>query len=424
MKLDYRRTFLLGFGFFGISVIWSIYNAYVPIFLREYGLTLATVGLIMTFDNWIAIVIQPWVGFMSDRTRSRFGRRKPFLMIGAPIAAIFFALIPIVHLNMSHTIGVLLLLMGVIIIMNFAMAIFRTPTIALMPDITPSQLRSQANGIINMMGGLGTAIAFLGGAILYNAGRALPFIAGSILMFGAISLVLMVIREPAMPSTGPHGDEKERQGVFVTIKEIVGDRDKSALFILLAIFFWFLSYNGLETFWTTYGKEYLDIGESSAAAMLTYFALAFLVFALPSGFIAGRYGRKRTIMIGLTVLTILFAGAFFTTNMLYLSAMLIIGGVAWALVNVNSLAMVVDIAPQTKLGSYTGLYYFFSMGAAIIAPPIFGALIDGVGYKMMFVLTPLFQFIALLCMSRVKRGEALPPATMAAALEGVADADF
>ncbi|RLA94424.1 MAG: MFS transporter, partial [Deltaproteobacteria bacterium] len=140
MKFDYKKIFLLGFGFFGISLIWSVYNSYVPIFLREYELPLWLVGLVMTFDNIVGITIQPYVGFLSDRTRTRFGRRIPYLMIGAPIAAIFFSLIPVLHLVApSFT-----LFITAIIIMNIAMAIFRTPTVALMPDITPSPLRSKA----------------------------------------------------------------------------------------------------------------------------------------------------------------------------------------------------------------------------------------------------------------------------------------
>src|SRR4030042_5230051 len=171
MKIDYRKTFLLGFGFFGISLIWSVYKSDVPIFLRAYEHPLWLVGLIMTFDNRAGVTIQPYVGFLSGRTRSRLGRRIPFLMIGAPIAAAFFALIPIVHTSMNA----FSLLLGVIIIMNIAMAIFRTPTVALMPDITPSPLRSKANGIINLMGGLGTTMAFLGGAFLYRLNKGLPF---------------------------------------------------------------------------------------------------------------------------------------------------------------------------------------------------------------------------------------------------------
>ncbi len=360
MKLDYRKTLLLGFGFFGISLIWSVYNSYVPIFLREYALPLWLVGLVMTFDNIAGVTIQPYVGFLSDRTRTRLGRRVPYLIIGAPIAALFCALIPVLHLGMVAFV----LLIAAIIVMNIAMAIFRAPTVALMPDITPSPLRSKANGIINLMGGLGTTLAFLGGAFLYRANRGLPFWVAAAVLLAAEAIVVLAIREPEQ-----YQEAEERTGVLATIREIAISQEKSAPFILLAIFTWFIGYNAIETFWTTYGKEFLGITESSAAAMLTYVSAAFLVFSLPAGFIATRFGRRRTTLAGLTMLFVFILGGYFTTNMAYLTGMLIIAGIAWALININSFPMVSDIAPPGKIGSYTGLYYFSSMLAAIVAPP-------------------------------------------------------
>jgi maltose/moltooligosaccharide transporter len=398
MKLDYRKTFLLGFGFLGISLIWSVYNSYVPIFLREYNLPLWLVGLVMTFDNIAGVTIQPYVGFLSDRTHTRFGRRLPFLMTGAPIAALFFVLIPVLHL----AVPTFALLLAAIIIMNIAMAIFRTPTVALMPDITPSPLRSKANGIINLMGGLGTTLAFLGGAFLYRANRGLPFYVGAALMLAAVAIVVLVIREPR-----EHADEaKERTGLLATIAEIINSQEKSALFILLAIFTWFIGYNAIETFWTTYGKEFLGIEESSAAAMLTYVSAAFLVFSLPAGVIATRFGRRRTILVGLGMLLVFILGGYFTTSMAYLTAMLILAGIAWALININSFPMVSDIAPAGAIGSYTGLYYFSSMLAAIVAPPLVGGLMDLLGHRTMFLFSSFSMLLAILCMLQVKRGEA------------------
>jgi len=151
MKLDYKRTLILGFGFFGISIIWSVYNSFVPVFLRQYALPWWLVGFVMTFDNILGITMLPYIGQLSDNTWTRLGRRRPFILIGAPIAAVLFVVIPAIHLNMTHVASTLWLLTGVIIIMNIAMALFRTPTVALMPDITPPALRSKANGIINLM---------------------------------------------------------------------------------------------------------------------------------------------------------------------------------------------------------------------------------------------------------------------------------
>ncbi len=398
MKLDYKRTLLLGFGFLGISLIWSVYNSYMPIFLREYSLPLSLVGLIMTFDNIAGITLQPYIGFLSDRTRTRFGRRMPYLMVGAPIAAIFFALIPVFHV----VVRAFPLLMGAVILMNIAMAIFRTPTVALMPDITPSPLRSKANGIINFMGGLGTTAAFLGGAFLYRMNRGLPFYVGAALMLLATAIVVLVIHEPQS-----HEEKQEEQpGVLSTVRDIITSNEKSALFIFVAIFTWFIGYNAIETFWTTYGKESLGITESSAAAMLTFVSGAFLLFALPAGFVATRFGRKRTILAGLVTMIVFILGGYFVTNLMYLRVMLILAGIAWALININSFPMVSDIAPPGKIGSYTGLYYFFSMAAAIAAPPLVGALMDWLGLRTLFLFSPCFLLLAAVCMSQVKRGEA------------------
>jgi maltose/moltooligosaccharide transporter len=400
MRLDYKKTLLLGFGFLGISLIWSVYNSYMPIFLREYSLPLWLVGLIMTFDNIAGITIQPYVGFLSDRTRTRFGRRMPYLMVGAPIAAIFFALIPVFHV----VVRAFPLLMGAVILMNVAMALFRTPTVALMPDITPSRLRSKANGIINFMGGLGTTAAFLGGAFLYRMNRGLPFYVGAALMLLATAIVVLVIHEPQKFEE----KQEDQVGVLSTLRDIIASQEKSALFIFLAIFTWFIGYNALETFWTTYGKESLGIAESSAAAMLTFVSGAFLLFAVPAGFVATRFGRRRTILAGLAMMIVFILGGYFVANLMYLRVMLILAGIAWALININSFPMVSDIAPPGRTGSYTGLYYFFSMAAAIVAPPLAGALMDWLGLRTLFLFSPFFLLLAALSMSRVKRGEATP----------------
>ena len=427
MKLDYKRTFLLGLGFFGISVIWSIYNSYVPPFLREYELPWWLVGFVMTFDNIAGIVIQPYIGQLSDRTRTRLGRRMPYILVGAPIAAIFWMFIPVIHLNMPHVTVTLAALMGVIIVMNIAMAIFRTPTVALMPDITPSPLRSKANGIINLMGGLGATLAFLGGAFLYKIYPGLPFWVSGAIMLGAEVVVLLVIREPREYYSREGREAAPRPSLLDTLLQTLRDvgqviraPEKSALFIFLAIFTWFVGYNAIETFWTSYGREVLYAGQiaagqmtadqavAKASGMLTYISAVFLVFALPAGFIATRFGRKRTILSGLAILMVMWLGIYFIRADFYVIATLILSGVGWALININSLPIVVDLVPEEKVGSYTGLYYFFSMAAAITAPPLVGALMDLLGVRVMFLFTPLFMVFAFLCVCGVRRSEPVP----------------
>src|SRR5512136_1659871 len=191
-RFPWASTFILGFGFFGISIIWPLFNSLIPPMLKDLGLTAGVTGFILTWDNIINMFFQPYVGSRSDRTHSRFGRRKPWLMLGAPIAALFFILVPFVRENF---ILIALAILGT----NIGMALFRSPTIAYLGDLFRPEERSKANGVINLMGGLGGAIALLGGGALYKIGVPLPFIVGAGVMLIAILVVLLFVREPEAP---------------------------------------------------------------------------------------------------------------------------------------------------------------------------------------------------------------------------------
>ena len=196
------KTFLLGFGFLGVSVVWAMYNAYVPVFLKStFGLRSSLIGGIMTIDNVFAILLLPFLGALSDRTRSRLGRRRPYILVGSILAFVFFVLIP--YTNLYQVLGLMML---TIVLMNLSMALFRSPVIALMPDITPSRFRSQANGVINFMGGLGALLVYFGGKPLYDRNITLPFLVGGFVMFGASLLVVLFIREPRLEATDSPGD--------------------------------------------------------------------------------------------------------------------------------------------------------------------------------------------------------------------------
>lgn len=418
------KTFLLGFGFLGISMIWSLYNAYVPVFLKDtFNLPLTAVGGIMTIDNIFAIVLLPYLGALSDKTNTRIGRRRPYILIGAPLAMFFFIMIP--YMN---TIQSLFLMMLVIILMNLSMSLYRSPVIALMPDITPSKYRSHANGIINLMGGLGALLAFFGSKPLYNMDKTYPFIAGGLIMFFACMMVVLFIREDKSLSYTNESSEKlsfrkSFDELIDNLKDVI-HRDKSLLFILLSILFWFIGFNSIETFFTLYAKYYLGIGETSGATILGYYSLIFMVTAIPSGLIGAKIGRRKTIRIGLSVLMICLlaslAGSFFiskdNTVLIFWSyaAAFMCAGFGWALVNVNSLPMVVDMTTAEKVGGYTGLYYFFSQAANIAAPPVAGFVLDlstdqgkfAGGYVSLLLFAVILFFIAFLTMSQVKRGEA------------------
>lgn len=419
-RVNYGKIFLLGFGFFGISIIWALYNAYVPIFLKDFALSSFIIGIVMVIDNIFAIVMLPYIGALSDKTRTKWGRRMPYIMIGAPSAALFFALIPI-----ARRYQVLALMMGTIIFMNFFMALFRSPVIALMPDITPSRFRSQANGIINFMGGLGALFAYFGGKVLYDINYALPFYVGAALMLIANILVVLFIKEPEEYRVKEKTKKISFKETFnqsfgelkENLKDVFASQEKSLFFMLLAIFLWFIAFNSVETFFTSYAKFELGIKESTGAFMLGIFALGFMVFSIPAGFIGGKFGRKRTMSLGLIIVTAvmiiaLYLGLQATSSKIStdfvvkaFSGLFLLGGFGWGLINVNSLPMVVDMTTEEKVGGYTGLYYFFSMAANIFAPPLSGIAIDYFGYSSLLVFATIFFVLALIAVQFVKRGD-------------------
>src|SRR5690349_2101869 len=428
MKFSYGKIFLLGFGFFGVSVIWGVYNAFVPIFLaNKFGLEPAFIGFFMTLDNVAALFIQPPVGAWSDRLRTPLGRRLPFILIGAPITALAFGLIPLA--------SALPLFVACTSTLLLSAALWRTPVVALMPDITPSDKRSQANGIINFMGGIGTIIALQTGGLLYKMSPSFPFWLGSALVVVAALIVFLFIKEPKdYHRSSPAGEESNepQPSMIESLREVLSDEDKSGARILFAIFFWFIGYSAVETFFTLYAQEHLGIDAGDGATMLSVFPLFFVLFAIPSGFIAARIGRRVAISFGLVLVSIILAlfyilpadtlltpispllllGIPLVDNgprMLTLAGvMLMFGGSGWAFVNINSLPMVVELTSAARIGTFTGLYYLFSTFSAIIGPNINGWAIQFAGnnYNIIMLIAPFFMLTALVLMLGVRRGEA------------------
>lgn len=414
MKFSIGKTFLLGLGFFGVSVIWSVYNAFVPVFLEEKFLMAAGfIGFFMTLDNIAALFIQPAVGNWSDRLRTSIGRRMPFILVGAPVAAIAFIILPMATSLVLFFLAALALLLS--------MAVWRTPVVALMPDITPSKYRSQANGIINFMGGLGAIIAFLGGAKLYDMNPNYPFLLGAALVAISAVLVFIFIKEPREYSTNP----KDMPSLGKSVKAILNDKDKSALRILLAIFSWFIAYNGIEAFFTLYAKNHLGLTVSDGSRLLGQLSLLFVVFSLPAGYIGAAIGRRKTILSGILLMTACIMTIFFLptgtlTNVLtklpvvgevpVIGLILMVIGIGWALININSLPMVVDMTDASHIGTYTGLYYLFSTLAAITGPILYGQIVQlsGNQYNLLMMISPMALIAAALLTFGVKRGEAKP----------------
>ena len=392
-RFSYGKTFLVGFGFFGISIIWPLFNSLIPPMLEDLGLSALAVGFIMTWDNIINMFVQPWVGSLSDRTRTRFGRRKPWQMAGAPIAALFFILVPFVR---EHFVLIALMILGT----NIGMALFRAPTVAYLGDLFKPEDRSKANGVINLMGGVASAMALFGGGYLYKLGVPLPFIVGAGVMLIAILILLIRVREPEV--NPQEVDKQDEPGLVDNLRQATRGPDKSGLLLLGAIFFWFVGWNAIEAFFTIYARNVLDIEVGTGTQMLTAFAATFILFAIPSGIIATRFGRKPIIITGLIGMLIGLIAGFFIHNPTVLLVTLAIMGSLWSLVNINSLPMVYDLGGEHSIGAYTGLYYFSSSAAAITGPILGGWAIDLVGHSAIWLFSAVFIALAALSMTRIK----------------------
>lgn len=412
-KFNYGKLFLIGFGFFGTSVLWSLYNVYVPLLLSQrFGLDSVAIGFFMSIDNIAALFIQPPVGAWSDRVRTKLGRRLPFILVGAPIAAIAFGLIPIaasLPVFVACTVTTIL-----------AMAFWRTPVVALMPDVTPSHLRSQANGIINFMGGVGMVLGTSIGGILVKQNQAFPFWFGSALVILAAILVLIFVREPKVPVEEV---TKEDPNMWKSLKDLFTGKHGDALRIFLAILFWFIAYNAIEAFLSLYGVNVLGLELGDAGRLVTSVGATFLIFSIPAGFIGAKLGRRKTISIGLTIMILVLLAIFFIPqstllvqhgtlpllgNFYNLTILLLLAGIGWSFININSLPMVVDLTTSAKTGTFTGLYYLFSTLAAIIGPNLNGLIIKlaGGNYGAIFVIGPVFMLAALVMIFGVRSGEA------------------
>jgi len=427
-RFPWGQTFLLGFGFLGISIIWPIFNQYIPIFLqagnaeyisrlleegreipttRGFGLAPSLAMFIMTWDNIINMFIAPWAGAKSDRTWNRFGRRKGWILLGAPIALLAFVFIPAAQ-------GVVAIAVF-ILITDFGMALFRSPTVAWLGDLFAPNVRSKANGVINLMGGVGGLLAYFGSGMLFNAfeesspeaARMLPFLAGTLAMIIALAVVLIFVRESR---TLPGGEDTEpRAGVLDNLRTLFANPSKSGVFVLLGILFWFMAFNALETGLSSFAVFTLGMKAGTASIYAGLVTISFILFAIPAGFLGTKFGRGTTIRIGLVGLVLLTLGGFvFIRGTLAFAVVLILAGAFWALVNVNSLPLVYDHGDERRIGAYTGLYYFSSQLAAVLGPTLGGVLVDVLGneYRWLWLFSFAFMALAWLAMLGVRRGEA------------------
>ena len=417
MKGYYGITFIIGLGFFTMGLMDPLYDTYVPIFLNRFVDSKGLIGLIMTLDNIFAIFLIPIVAALSDRTRTRIGRRMPYIITTLPLTAVAFGLIPFTALTSLWP------LIIVIFFLNLFKQAARGPVVALMPDIVPAEIRSEANGVINTMGGIAAIVGTIGLAQLMNVRINLPGIgptdqilafplAGVLVVVAAAMLFLFIKEKPES-----YEEHDEKVSVRSSLKLILSGKDKSALLILLSLLCWFIAYQGVLPFIGLYSMTYLQTSPGSAALAAGMVGIAYAIFAIPSGIIAHKRGRKLTIRTSLAALVVILLLVYlhvpvarllgFSVVMKQITfwALMFLFGTFWVSVITNSFPMLWQMATFHDMGIYTGLYYFFSQLAAILAPPITGGIIDIFGFRAIFLFAALFMGIAFIIMGFVKGGE-------------------
>ena len=423
MKLDTKRTVLLGFAFLSICAFWQMYDNLIPLILTNtFHLNETISGAIMAADNVLALVLLPLFGGISDRCKSRLGRRRPFILFGTITAVVLMLGLPLIadSYYAAPASGKLAAFIGMLGLLLIAMGTYRSPAVALMPDVTPKPLRSKANAVINLMGALGGIVYLLITTFLYKTKSdvyrsyfPLFAIVGGI-MVGALLVVMFLVDEPKLVRRQQeyemaHPEDnlaEETESGEVLPKPV----KRSLAFLLVSIALWFIAYNGVTTWFSVYAQKTWDMSLGQANTCVTIATAGAILSYIPVGNAASRIGRRKTIRFGTLVLGGSFFAAFLYTifaggfsPLLYVLFALV--GFAWAAINVNSLPMVVEMCRGSEVGKFTGLYYTFSMAAQIVTPIVAGWLLRNVSYKTLFPYAAVFAFASFLTMGMVKHGD-------------------
>lgn len=421
MKLDSKRTIFVGFAFMAICAFWQVYDGIVPLILKNtFGVNDAVSGVIMALDNILALVLLPLFGSLSDRTSTRIGRRMPYIIGGTAAACVFTLILPAA--NQIRSLALFVAALGLVLI---SMSTWRSPAVALMPDVTPKPLRSKGNAIINLMGTVGGILALAAIGVLVPKGNDPSywpvFIFTSVFMLACLLVLLRTTDEPRLAekmreeskALGVDGGETADTGHG----EMPPAVKKSFAFILASIFLWFMGYNAVTTAFSKYANVYWGLEGGAYAYTLIVAQAAAVVSYIPVGIIATKIGRRKTIMGGVVLLAIAFASAaFFKSFTMLMFFFFALAGVGWAGINVNSYPMVVEMSRGADVGKYTGYYYTVSMAAQIVTPILSGAVLEyghlllgsadpNAGYVLLFPYGTLFVALSFVTMLFVRHGD-------------------
>lgn len=412
MKLNYKRTFFIGLAFLSICAFWQMYDNIVPLILQQtFHLNETITGAIMAADNVLAVFLLPMLGSLSDRVDTKWGRRTPFIVAGTALAVVFMMLLPVADRTANLALFVVSLFFLLI-----SMGLYRSPAVALMPDLTPKPLRSQANAIINLMGAVGGVYTLILISLLLK-GDGKPdympvFLGVAFIMAAAVVLLVLTIREKklaALVKAENLSEESEEEVIADTTGELAPEVKKSLKMILLSIFLWFAAYNAVTTAFSRYATTVWQMEGGGFANCLMVATVAAIIGYIPIGYISAKVGRKKTIQGGLVLMFLsYFAAIFFQQYHPAINIGFALIGVGWAAISVNSLPMVVEMCSSGDVGKYTGLYYTFSMSAQIFTPILSGALLQYVSYRTLFPYACVFTVAAMVTMSMVKHGDNKP----------------
>jgi len=377
-RFSYAQIWWIGSGFLGVMLAFSAYNAFVPIMYAEFLDSRTLIGLLMSTDNLIGLLLIPVVGAWSDRMNHRLGRRLPFIVVAVPVAALTFFAIP-------WAASALWTLIVVEILFTIAMHTYRGPVISLMPDHTPPEKRSTGNGIINLMGGIGTLTTFAGLSLLYDIDPQLTFGigAGVLVATGAI-VYRKADRHPPYVDNVDDRRPAPLADVVAGFKVLLHRPNRGQFYLLAAMFAYYIGFAGLDAMFPLYGVNVLGLTPGRAAFILTTFAGAFLVAALAAGAIGTKLGKIPTMLIGLGSIPVIFIVAAQIRDVTLLMVVFVIGGLAWALVNVQAMPLIADLGGRKRIGFYIGMYYLFTMVGQMFGSPVIGAVMDLFGDEAMF----------------------------------------
>ena len=408
MKLNYKRTVLIGLAFLSISAFWQMYDSVIPLILKNtFGLGETITGVVMAGDNVLALFLLPLFGTLSDKVDTRIGKRMPFVLGGTALAVTLLMVLG--YANMAKNV---VLFVAALFFLLIAMGLYRSPAVALMPDLTPKPLRSKGNAIINLMGAVGGVCTLLMIKVLVGPGLTpdyMPlFIGVGSFMAVSVLVLFLTIKENKIRAGMEEEDETRKEEPKSTAK-LPKEVKRSLMFILCSISLWFAAYNAVTTAFSRYATEVWNLQNGGYADCLMIATVAAILSYIPIGIISGKIGRKKTILLGIVLITLCYFAASLFNN--YNPVMIVFFGIigfAWAAINVNSLPMVVEISAAGDVGKYTGLYYTFSMSAQVITPILSGFLLEHISYRTLFPYAVVFSTLSFCTMMMVKHGDVKP----------------